>query len=96
MYHFNKWLKRFIVSRWFDAGFIVLSDVSRGLSLEIITQFTPVPSAIVSLAQEDTPSDYPLIDTGFAVTIGSLMASNLHVCFLSSIVVIKNIPFTYI
>lgn len=40
---------------------------------------TPVPTAIVTLAHEDTPSDYPLRWSGLSVTIGSLMASNLNV-----------------
>uniref|UniRef100_A0A1B6C033 Non-canonical purine NTP phosphatase/PRRC1 domain-containing protein n=1 Tax=Clastoptera arizonana TaxID=38151 RepID=A0A1B6C033_9HEMI len=65
--------------RWYDVGAIVLSDVSRGLSLELFTQLTPVPTAIVTLSQEDTPADYPFANTGFAVTIGSLMGKNLHV-----------------
>lgn len=40
---------------------------------------TPVPAAVVSLAQEDTPTDYPLKWSGLAVPIGRLMGSNLNV-----------------
>lgn len=65
--------------KWYDVGAIVLSDSGRGIVLETFTQSTPVPSAIVALAREDTPADYPLSSTGFAITVGHLMARNLHV-----------------
>lgn len=65
--------------KWFDLGVLVLSDIERGLALDTYTQMTPVPNYIVTLAEDDTPGDYPLRSTGYAITIGSLMASNLHV-----------------
>uniref|UniRef100_A0A1B6IYQ8 Uncharacterized protein n=1 Tax=Homalodisca liturata TaxID=320908 RepID=A0A1B6IYQ8_9HEMI len=65
--------------KWYDVGAIVLSDIVRGLTLESFTQMTPVPSAIVAMAQEETPADYLTSAQGFKIPIGSLMASNLHV-----------------
>ena len=56
-----------------------MKDPGREISLQTFTQLTPIPAAVVALAQEDTPSDYPLRWSGLAVTIGSLMARNLQV-----------------
>lgn len=56
----------------------MLKDPDREINLHTFTQLTPVPAAVVALAQEDTPNDYPLRWSGLAVTIGSLMASNLQ------------------
>lgn len=67
------------VSRWFDVGAVVLSDITRGVSLESFTQMTPVPAAIVMMAQEETPPEYLASTKGFKIPVGSLMASNLHV-----------------
>lgn len=70
------------VHRWFDVGALVLSDTGRGISLESFTQMTPVPSAIVTMAQEETPTEYSSSLSGFKIPLGSLMASNLHVRLL--------------
>lgn len=59
-------------------GVLILNDPARQINLQTFTQMTPVPTAIVTLAQEDTPADYPLRWSGFSVTIGSLMANNLQ------------------
>ena len=40
---------------------------------------TPVPGAIVAVAREETPIDYPLKATGFKIPIGGLIASNFQV-----------------
>lgn len=65
--------------RWYDLGVLLLSDPSRGINLQMFTQMTPVPSSIVALAKDDTPVDYAHASSGYSVTIGSLMANNLHV-----------------
>ncbi|XP_054277994.1 protein PRRC1-like [Macrosteles quadrilineatus] len=65
--------------RWFDVGALVLSDIGRGVALESFTQMTPVPTAIVTMAQEETSEDEQKTSMGFKIPIGSLMASNLHV-----------------
>lgn len=65
--------------RWYDLGVLILNDPIRQINLQTFTQMTPVPAAVVSLAQEDTPSDYPLRWSGLSITIGSLMAKNLNV-----------------
>ncbi|KAF5302987.1 hypothetical protein FQA39_LY19049 [Lamprigera yunnana] len=64
---------------WYDLGVLILKDPLRQITLQTFTQMTPVPTALVSLAQEDTPSDYPFKWSGYSITIGSLMAKNLGV-----------------
>lgn len=65
--------------KWYDLGVILLNDPKRNVNLQTFTQMIPVPSQIVTMAQEATPEDYPLKWSGLAVTVGSLMASNLQV-----------------
>lgn len=57
----------------------MLNELDKGINLETYTEFTPLPLDIVSVAKDDTPQDYEHLSTGFAVTIGSLMANNLQV-----------------
>lgn len=70
--------------KWYDLGVIVLNDPKRNVNLQTFTQMTPVPSQIVTMAQEATPEDYPLKWSGLSITVGSLMASNLQVSFQQS------------
>lgn len=72
--------------RWFDLGLILLDDPIRKIQLHTYTQMTPVPGAIVAVAREETPTDYPLKATGFKIPIGGLIASNFQVINL-----IKNV-----
>ncbi|XP_076235508.1 protein PRRC1-B-like isoform X2 [Calliopsis andreniformis] len=65
--------------KWYDLGVILLNDPKHNVNLQTFTQMTPVPSQIVTMAQEATPEDYPLKWSGLAVTVGSLMASSLQV-----------------
>ncbi|KAI4466972.1 hypothetical protein MML48_2g00000331 [Holotrichia oblita] len=65
--------------KWYDLGVLILTDPMKQINLQTFTQMTPVPAAIVTLAQEDTPQDYALRWSGLEVTVGSLMGNNLHV-----------------
>ncbi|XP_048510048.1 protein PRRC1-like isoform X2 [Athalia rosae] len=65
--------------QWYDVGVILLSDPKNNINLKTFTQMTPVPSHIVELAQQATSKDYDLRSTGLAVTVGSLIASELQV-----------------
>ncbi|XP_011311257.1 protein PRRC1-like isoform X2 [Fopius arisanus] len=65
--------------KWYELGVILLEDQKNNVSLQTFTQMTPVPSQIVTAAQEATPEDYPLKSLGLAVHIGALMATNLQV-----------------
>ena len=67
-------------NKWYDLGVILLNDPKNNVSLQTFTQMTPVPSQIVTLAEEATPEDYPLKSSGLAITVGNLMANNLQVC----------------
>lgn len=65
--------------QWYDAGVILLFDYAKNILLKTVTQMTPIPLPIIASMRADTPEDYELKDTGFAVTIGSVMAKNLNV-----------------
>lgn len=67
--------------QWYDLGVVVLNDPKNNINLQTYTQMTPVPSHIVESAKQATPKDYPLISTGVAVSVGSLIAENLQVRF---------------
>ncbi|XP_058448540.1 protein PRRC1-like [Malaya genurostris] len=64
--------------QWFDAGVIVLFDYAKNILLKTVTQMTPIPLPVIASIQADTSDDYQLKDTGFAVTVGSVMAKNLN------------------
>uniref|UniRef100_A0AAG5DBY0 Non-canonical purine NTP phosphatase/PRRC1 domain-containing protein n=1 Tax=Anopheles atroparvus TaxID=41427 RepID=A0AAG5DBY0_ANOAO len=64
--------------QWFDAGVILLFDYAKNILLKTVTQMTPIPLPVITALQADTPADYLLKDTGFAVTVGSIMARNLN------------------
>lgn len=65
--------------QWFEASVIVLFDYAKSILLKTVTQMTPVPLPVVTSIRADTPDDYQLKDTGFAITIGSVMGKNLNV-----------------
>ena len=69
-------------NKWYDLDLILLNDQKNNVSLQTFTQMTPVPSQIVTLAEQATPQDYPFRLSGLAVTVGSLMANNLQVYLL--------------
>ncbi|XP_049284926.1 protein PRRC1-like [Anopheles funestus] len=64
--------------QWFEAGAIVLFDYAKNILLKTVTQMTPIPLPVITALQADTPEDYMLRDTGFAATVGSVMARNLN------------------
>lgn len=65
--------------QWFDAGLLLLTDPRRNLTLKTVTQMTAIPLSVITAIREDTPKEYQFQDTGFAVTIGQVMANNLGV-----------------
>uniref|UniRef100_A0A6B2E6J8 Non-canonical purine NTP phosphatase/PRRC1 domain-containing protein n=1 Tax=Phlebotomus kandelakii TaxID=1109342 RepID=A0A6B2E6J8_9DIPT len=65
--------------QWFDAGLLLLTDPHRNLTLKTITQMTAIPLSVIATIREDTPKEYQFQDTGFAVTVGQVMANNLGV-----------------
>uniref|UniRef100_A0A182Q5X5 Non-canonical purine NTP phosphatase/PRRC1 domain-containing protein n=1 Tax=Anopheles farauti TaxID=69004 RepID=A0A182Q5X5_9DIPT len=64
--------------QWFEAGAIVLFDYAKNILLKTVTQMTPIPLPVITALQADTPEDYMLKDTGYATTVGSVMARNLN------------------
>uniref|UniRef100_A0A6M2DKF4 Protein prrc1-like isoform x1 polistes canadensis n=1 Tax=Xenopsylla cheopis TaxID=163159 RepID=A0A6M2DKF4_XENCH len=65
--------------RWYDMSLLLLTHPSLGISIHLSSQGTPLPAQIVTAARQDTPPDYKFKDSGFSITIGSLMAENLQV-----------------
>ncbi|XP_063876078.1 protein PRRC1-like isoform X3 [Scylla paramamosain] len=64
---------------WFDLGLLLLDDPGEDVLLQTYTQVTPVPPDFVNQARIATPEDYPLKESGFAVTIGQIASQNLQV-----------------
>lgn len=58
---------------------MLLTDPIRNIALKSITQMTPIPISVITSIKEDTPADYKYLTTGFAVTVGNVMANNLKV-----------------
>lgn len=64
---------------WFDLGCLLLRDPRSGITLQVYTEAIPILSHYVMQAKEQTPPDYPLGWSGYAVTIGQVMGSALGV-----------------
>lgn len=64
---------------WFDVGMIVLEEPEENVYLETFTQMTPVPSSVAVTLASETPKEYAYADTGYSVTVGQVMATNLQV-----------------
>lgn len=75
----NFWRGIIYVSRWYDIALLVFSQPSLGIELQVQSQGTPVPAAAVSAARAATPPDYEHAQTGYSVTIGSIMGASLQV-----------------
>ncbi|CAG9563853.1 unnamed protein product [Danaus chrysippus] len=67
-----------IADRWYELSLLVLSQPSLGVEHQVLSQSTPVPSAVVTAARAST-QEYQHEQTGFSVTVGSIMAANLKV-----------------
>ncbi|KAJ0174023.1 hypothetical protein K1T71_010169 [Dendrolimus kikuchii] len=68
-----------IADRWFEVALLVLSQPSLGVEVQLVSQGAPVAGAAVAAAQAATPPDYEHAQTGYSLTIGSIMADSLHV-----------------
>ena len=64
---------------------LILSQPSLGIELQLQSQGTPVPAAAVAAASAATPQDYVHAQTGYSVTIGSIMGASLQVSSLQVI-----------
>uniref|UniRef100_A0A914XCH3 Non-canonical purine NTP phosphatase/PRRC1 domain-containing protein n=1 Tax=Plectus sambesii TaxID=2011161 RepID=A0A914XCH3_9BILA len=65
--------------QWFDFGCVLIDDPTTHVCVHILTQGTPLPSAVVDVLKRHTPADYPRRSSGFAVTTGQAMAECLGV-----------------
>ncbi|XP_046970140.1 protein PRRC1-like [Vanessa cardui] len=66
-------LQETVTDRWYELSLLVLTQPSLGIELQLQSQATPVPGAAVAAAGAE-PSP-----TGYSLTIGSIMATNLQV-----------------
>lgn len=64
---------------WYDLGMLLLSDSKHNITVKTFTQMTPIPYEIFQILPTETPKDYDKKDTGYSVTIGSVMSQNLDV-----------------
>lgn len=64
---------------WFDIGCLLLQDQTSGITLQVYTEAIPVSSQYITLAKDQTPPNYPLAWSGYAVTIGQIMGPALGV-----------------
>ncbi|XP_045537553.1 protein PRRC1-like [Papilio machaon] len=75
----ESYLQETVSDRWYEISLVLLSQPSLGIELQLQSQSTPVPGAAVAALAAATPADYAHAQTGYALTIGSLMADSLHV-----------------
>ncbi|XP_068620275.1 protein PRRC1-like [Battus philenor] len=75
----ESFLQETVSDRWYELSLLVLSQPSLGIELQLQSQGTPVPAAAVAALDAATPADHPHKQTGFAVTVGSIMGASLQV-----------------
>ncbi|CAH2042560.1 unnamed protein product, partial [Iphiclides podalirius] len=68
-----------VSDRWYEMSVVVLSQPSIGVELQVCGQGTPVAVAALAALRAATPGSYVHRDTGFAVTLESVMAASLQV-----------------
>lgn len=64
---------------WYEGGLVMVSDLENNIDLKTVTQLTPIPVSVITTIKAETPGDYELISSGYAVTVGQVMANNLRV-----------------
>ncbi len=64
---------------WVDMGCLILEDKTRDIRLNVYTQPTVVPTAVITQLREETKDDYPLSWSGFSSTVGAVLSKNLNI-----------------
>ncbi|KAG6457933.1 protein PRRC1 [Manduca sexta] len=75
----ENFLHEAIGDRWYDVSLLVLSQPSLGIEVQAQSQGAEVGAAAVAAAAAATPAHYEHAQTGYSVTIGSIMADSLQV-----------------
>lgn len=75
----ESFLHEAIADRWYEMSLMILSQPSLGVELQVQSQGAGVPSAAVSAAAAATAPSYPHAQTGYSLTVGSIMADSLQV-----------------
>ncbi|CAF2845729.1 unnamed protein product [Rotaria sp. Silwood2] len=73
----ENFIAELVPDMYFDLGYVLLSDPSNSIELHLFTQAIPVPIEYVYQARDRTPADYPLKWSGYMVTIGEILHSQL-------------------
>ncbi len=64
---------------WVELSCLALSDPARKIQLTTYSQATPVDASFVQAAKAATPDSYPRRWSGFAETVGSVIAKSWNV-----------------
>ncbi|CAG5029573.1 unnamed protein product [Parnassius apollo] len=75
----ESFLQETVSDRWYEVCLVVVSQPSLGIELHVQSQGTAVPAAAVAALSAATAPDYPHRQTGYALTVGSVMAASLQV-----------------
>ncbi|CAF3700725.1 unnamed protein product [Rotaria sordida] len=73
----ENFIAELVPDMYFDLGYVLLSDPLNSIELHLFTQAIPVPIEYVYQARDRTPADYPLKWSGYMVTIGEILHSQL-------------------
>ena len=73
----ENFIAELVPDMYFDLGYVLLSDPLNSIELHLFTQAIPVPIEYVYQARDRTPTDYPLKWSGYMVTIGEILHSQL-------------------
>ncbi|CAF1450303.1 unnamed protein product [Adineta steineri] len=73
----ENFIAELVPDMYFDLGYVLLSDPLNSIELHLFTQAIPVPIEYVYQARDRTPADYPLKWSGYMVTIGEILHSQI-------------------
>ncbi|CAF3493514.1 unnamed protein product [Rotaria socialis] len=73
----ENFIAELVPDMYFDLGYVLLSDPLNSIELHLFTQAIPIPIEYVYQARDRTPADYPLKWSGYMVTIGEILHSQL-------------------
>ncbi|CAF0973120.1 unnamed protein product [Adineta ricciae] len=73
----ENFIAELVPDMYFDLGYVLLSDPLNSIELHLFTQAIPVPIEYVYQARDRTPADYPLKWSGYMVTVGEVLHSQM-------------------
>jgi hypothetical protein len=73
----ENFIAELVPDMYFDLGYVLLSDPLNSIELHLFTQAIPIPIEYVYQARDRTPADYPLKWSGYMVTVGEILHSQM-------------------